>query len=150
MAKKRKTRRNKGGRRKATGRAAGGAGTGGLVKQLQAYRSDLIGRQAGLQAEIDGLGAAIAAMGGSGTVGPGRPKASVGGGRGRRGARPGSLKSYILRVMKKGSQMAVKDIAVAVKRSGYSTNSSNFANQVSNALAQMGELTKVERGRYRR
>lgn len=150
MAKKRKTRRNKGGRRKATGRAAGGAGTGGLVKQLQAYRSDLIGRQAGLQAEIDGLGAAIAALGGSvATAKAGRPRAG-GGGRGRRGARAGSLKSYVLRVMKKGSQMAVKDIAVAVKRAGYSTNSANFANQVSNALAQMDELTKVERGRYRR
>ncbi len=122
---------------------------------MQAYRSDLVGKQAALQAEIDGLGAAIAAMGGSAAAAAaggskvGRPKAG-GGGRGRRGARAGSLKSYVLRVMKKGSQMAVKDIAVAVKRAGYSTNSSNFANQVSNALAQMGELTKVERGRYRR
>ncbi|MCP4247282.1 MAG: hypothetical protein GY778_09570 [bacterium] len=46
--------------------------------------------------------------------------------------------------------MRATAIAVAVKRAGYSTGSSNFANQVSNALAQMGELTKIERGRYRR
>ena len=35
MAEKRKKRRQKGGRRKVTGRATGGAGSSGLVKQLR-------------------------------------------------------------------------------------------------------------------
>ncbi|MCP4247283.1 MAG: hypothetical protein GY778_09575 [bacterium] len=87
MAKKRKKRRQKNGRRKATRRATGRTGTSGLVSQLQAYRSDLVARQATLQAEIDGLGAAIAAMGGSAAGGAGR-RAVGGAGRGRRGVRP--------------------------------------------------------------
>jgi hypothetical protein len=103
-------------------------------------------QQAGLQAEIDGLSAALGALGASAGARPavrGRPRG------GRRGVRAGSLKSYVLKVLKPRGEMAVKDIAIAVRRAGYRTKSANFPNQVSNALAQMGELTKTGRGRYR-
>jgi hypothetical protein len=66
-----------------------------------------------------------------------------------KGLRKGSLKSYILKVMRPGQVMAVKDIAAAVRRSGYRTKSANFANQVSNALATTAGVKKVSRGKFR-
>jgi hypothetical protein len=150
MAKRRKRRTKKVARKKRrTKRRARAYGSAGLIKQLTVHRNALVAQQAGLQGEIDGIGAAIEALGGRASARPatrGRPRGRP---RGRRGLRKGSLKSYILRVLKPRGEMAVKDIARGVKRAGYKTTSKNFANQVSNALAQMDELTKMGRGRYR-
>ena len=153
MAKKRKRRKKKVARRKRAARARPGAAVraGGLVAQMRAYRAGLMNQQAALQAEIDGLTAALEALGGAA-----RPRARAAGPAGRRprrgrptALRAGSLKSFILKVLKPRGEMAVKDIAVAVRRVGYKTKSSNVPNQVSNALAQMTGLTKTGRGRYR-
>ncbi len=78
------------------------------------------------------------------------PGVAVLAGRGRGGGiREGSLKSYILKVMRPGEVMAVKDIAALVRSRGYRTDSSNFANQVSNALAQIPTVRKVSRGKFK-
>ena len=131
-------------RRRAVGRA-----TAGPLAQLAKHRATLVAQQADLQAEIDRVTGAIKLLGGRAAAAkPGRRT------RARRtvagtGMRKGSLKSYILKVMRPGQVMAVKDIAVAVRRSGYKTTSSNFANQVSNALANTPGVKKVSRGKFR-
>ena len=68
----------------------------------------------------------------------------------RRGARPGSLKDYILRVLRgKVKPMSPAEIAPRVKKAGYKTKSKSLANMVSNTLAQMAGVKKVGRGLYR-
>ena len=149
MAKKRKRRKKRVVRKKRRAKAARRvSGPAGLVKQLTAHHQALVKQQAALQDEIDSISAAIDALGGVRRRAPGRPRRKVKR-AGRRAVRKGSLKSYVLRVLKSRGEMAVKDIAKAVKRSGYKTGSKNFPNQVSNALAQMDELTKTGRGRYK-
>lgn len=123
--------------------------TAGPLAELAKHRATLVAQQADLEAEIDKVTGAIKLLGGrTAAAKPGRRR------RARRtvagkGLRKGSLKSYILKVMRPGQVMAVKDIAAAVRRSGYSTKSANFANQVSNALATTVGVKKVSRGKFR-
>lgn len=150
MAKKRKRRTKRVARKKRRAKVRRRAsGPAGLLRQLAAHRQTLVVRQAALQDEIDSISAAIDALGGAGQRRPAARAARRVRPTGRRGIRKGSLKSYILRVLKPRGEMAVKDIAVAVRRAGYRTGSKNFPNQVSNALAQMDGLTKTGRGRYK-
>ena len=123
------------------------AGPSGLLRQMSAYRSDLEGQRDAIQNQIVQLGEAMQTLGGSSA-----PKSRGGGGRrvASTSFRKGSVKGYILKVLRSSRrEMAVKDIAVAVRKAGYRTNSNNFPNQVSNALAQMAGVTKVGRGCYR-
>ena len=156
MAKKRKVKRRKktvGTKKRRVAAVPRAAGVGGMVRQLTAYRAALMAQQADLQTQIDQLGEALDALGAAPTAarGPGRkPRVKRAGKRGgARGRREGSLKTYILRVLSKGGEQKVKDIAAAVRRAGYKTGSANFGNQVSNALAQMEEVTKTGRGMYK-
>ena len=157
MAKRRKAKRRKAGktakrrvaRARRIGRLASARSTNPLLKQMVAYRAGLLSQQAALQTEIEKLAEAISALGGSAAAGA-RPRRTAGRRRKRAGTvRKGSLKSYILKVMRPGQVMAVRDIAAAVRRGGYKTQSSNFANQVSNALAQTPGVRKVSRGKFR-
>jgi hypothetical protein len=120
------------------------------MAQMTAYRDSLLREQSDLQAEIDKLTDAMEALGsGGGRGAAGRGMRVAARGKGKGGVRPGSLKSYILKVMRPGQVMAVKDVAVLVRKRGYRTGSHNFANQVSNAMAQMPQLTKISRGKFR-
>ena len=150
MAKRRKTKRRKsrGTSTRSSSARAGGAASP-LLAQMSTYRAELVAQQVDIQDQVDKLDAAISTLGG-------RAPAATRGGRtpARRGRPPGSvregsLKSYIVKVMRKGQVMAVKDIAVAVRNGGYRSTSANFANQVSNALAQIPAVTKVSRGEFR-
>lgn len=119
-----------------------------VLSHLTSYRQQLLAQQAQLQHELDTVSDAIGALGGAAAVASAGRRA-VGRPAGR-GVREGSLKSYILRVMPVGEVMAVKDVAAAVRRAGYSTNSNNFPNQVSNALAQTPGVSKMSRGKFKR
>ncbi len=150
MAKRRKTKRRKsrGTRTRRSSARAGGAASP-LLAQMSAYQGELVAQQADIQNQVDKLDAAISILGG-------RAPAAARGGRthARRHRRPGvvregSLKSYILKVMRKGQVMAVKDIAAAVRQRGYRSASANFANQVSNTLAKIPAVTKVSRGMFK-
>jgi hypothetical protein len=120
-----------------------------LVAQMAAYRDRLLTQQAGLQAEIDKLTEAMSTLGGTTTRRKAARRARPGPRRGAAGVRAGSLKDFILKAMRPGQVMAVKDIAAAVQRRGYTTKSHNFPNQVSNALAQIANVKKVSRGKFR-
>ena len=120
-----------------------------LLAQMAAYRDRLLKQQAGLQAEIDKLSEAMSALGAGAPRKTARRRARRGPRRGAAGVRAGSLKSFILKVMRPGQVMAVKDVAAAVRRRGYKTKSHNFPNQVSNALAQIPSVKKVARGKFK-
>lgn len=117
-----------------------------LLLQMQAYRNDLLAQRAQVISQIDAIDRALAAMGGSVRAPAGRP------GRGRRGGttRPGSLKSYIERVMRaRGATMAVKDVTTGVLKAGFKTKNKTLAKSVGIALGQMPNVRKVARGRFR-
>ena len=151
--------------RKKAKASIGGATATRLVREMNAYHKDLASQCAVLQAEMDGIGAALSAMGAAAAApkrGPGRPKGSkakkapAAGGKSGRGRRPagGSLKDFIVKVLKTSSgTISVKNIAGGVKRAGYKTKSQNLGNQVSMALIELVKARKVKkvgRGQYRR
>jgi len=117
------------------------------VSTLQAYRRTLSAQREDLDQQIQKIDGALEAMGiGAvrvGTRGPGRPARAAG------GSRPGSLKSQIERVLSGGDIMAVKDITTGVLKAGYKTRNKTLAKSVGIALAEMPNVAKVARGRFR-
>ena len=165
MAKKRKRRKRKVAtptkrrtkkrtkKRQAVRRTAA-ADHGALIAQLTEYHAQLLQQQAVLQAQIQGVASALAALGKTPRAAAAAPARVARKGRGRRrtkgrgAGRKGSLRSYVVQVLGHGQVMSVKEVAGAVLKAGYQTSSTNFGNQVSNAMAKMTELRKVGRGRF--
>ena len=65
------------------------------------------------------------------------------------GPRPGSLKSVITTVLTGKGIMAVKDITAGVLKAGYKTRNKTLAKSVGIALAEMKNVAKIGRGRFR-
>ncbi len=128
------------------GRPPKNAAAGRLLAQMASYRSTLLDDLDSVQSQIDSIEAAMAKMG---SAPSGRRRGRPPGGGGGRGFREGSVKGFILKALKGNGEMAVKDVAKSVLKLGYGTDSNNFPNQVSNALAQMPQVTKMGRGRYK-
>jgi uncharacterized C2H2 Zn-finger protein len=134
-------------RRRAARRAAA-AGTSGLARQLQAHRRALSAEHAELEAQIAAVTGALKSLGGAAAPEPA--------GRGRRrpvrrrAARAGSLKGFILKVLRQsGKPLGPADIAARVVRAGYKTKAKNLPNMVSNALSKTAGVRKAGRGLYR-
>jgi hypothetical protein len=118
----------------------------GLIRDIQSYHRALTDRRAEIDGQIMAIEQALGAFG-VGSAKAARPtsKASRSG-----GAREGSLKDYVGRVLAaSGSAMMVKDIAAAVVKSGYKTKNKTLATSVGLALADMGSVKRVSRGQYR-
>ncbi len=117
-----------------------------LLLQMQTYRNDLLAQRAQIVAQIDAIDKALAVMGAP-TRTAGRKLA-----RGRRGGttRPGSLKSYVAKVLQgRVGAMAVKDVTAGVLRAGFKTKNKTLAKSVGIALGQMPSIRKVSRGMFR-
>ncbi len=142
-----------------------------LLDGMRAYHGKLVGQRAGLDSQIEGIEAAMGAMGGSAprkagvkrrrkATGPkrkragarklGRPAAAKTGRRTSRGARPGPLRERIVRVLRQRSKpMSPKEIASAVKATAYKSKAKNLTKAVSNTLPKIKAVKKVGRGKYR-
>jgi len=59
------------------------------------------------------------------------------------------MKDYILKVLAGGRVMRVNEIAQAILDAGFKTKNQTLAKSVGIALAQMPQLKKVGRGKYR-
>jgi hypothetical protein len=117
-----------------------------VVQEIQTHRDKLAGDRAFLDRQIALLDQTLVDLG---AVAPARKAPS---GRGRRGAsyRSGSLKVHIQQVLQaQGGPMAVKDITVAVRKSGYKTKNKTLDKSVGNALADMRNVAKISRGVFR-
>ena len=142
--------RTKAGRRKA-GRSAAIAGgdVRHLIALLRAHHADLIALRAELDRRIAAMAAAIELLEGAGATPPrlstgkrGRP---VGSGR-----KSGTLRHAIMQVLRQSSRpMMPKDIAAAVKKSGYKSKSKDLTHSVSNLLTTIKAIKKVGFGLYR-
>ncbi len=138
---------------------------------------ELIARQQELAAELDELGATLQAMLQGGSAAPGRRLAASGRGKGDgsaaagrkpvariartkpadgataeppgESAREGSLQAFIRAVLERVvGPLRVNEICAAVQEAGYATKSANLGIIVSNRLAQMDDVERVERGLY--
>ena len=133
---------------KSHARAATGDGATQLLGQMQSYYSELTARRASLEAQIAGMESAMNVMGAvpmARAAGRkrGRPVGSVS------GARAGSLKDTIVRVLRQRSKaLSPKEIAAGVMKAGYRTSTKNLTKAVSNTLPDMSGIRKVGRGLY--
>jgi len=127
-----------------------------MVSDLKRERDELLSRVAELDAELAEYGADSAPVARSTArvaKAPKVPKTAkkrAKGGRGR-GARSGSLKDYINKVVG-ASAMTPAQIAAAAVKAGYKSSSKTLPQSVSVACAQLvksGELVKEGRGNYR-
>jgi hypothetical protein len=121
-----------------------GAGIAGAIRELSAYRDQLVAERAHADAQIVAVDGALSALGAS--AGGTQVRAS-----GRRPSfRQGSLKDHIARVLgARRGPMSVKDITVAVRAAGYRSKNKTLDKSVGNALAAMPQAIKVARGQYR-
>ena len=122
------------------------------VRGLQMYHGQLMAQRADLDARLQLVAQALAAMGGRAVGRPAVAAGRVGRPPGRRGGaggwRPGSLKAHIADVLSGGGIMAVKDITSGVMKSGYKTKNKTLAKSVGIALTEMKGVAKVGRGRF--
>ena len=77
---------------------------------------------------------------------PARPTTSS---SGRDGQHGGSLKEFIVQVMKGGGVMQVAEITTAIKRAGYRTKNKTLAHSVGVALREMKGVKRGGRGMFR-
>lgn len=130
--------------------ASGQLGTGvaaRLVGDMQSYLGDLQRQREALDAEVSAISGALAALG--------NPKAARSPDAPRRGrppgsgGRPGSLKSFIVRVLSQRSRpMSPRDIAAAVAKTGYKSKAKDLTKAVSNSLPELKNIKKVGFGMY--
>ena len=118
-----------------------------LLSGIQAYHEGLLARRDQIDREVSALGNALSALGSAQAV----PTNSVRQVRVRRGggARDGSLKSFILKVLGSRSTPATpKEIAARVMSSGYSSRAKYLSTAVNNALPELKAVKKVGFGLY--
>jgi len=139
-----------------------GGGADSVIQAMRDYHGSLVTQRSTLESQISSIEGALNTMGastGGGMSGRrGRPAGRRGGARKRRGPgrpagrgmREGSLKDSILKVLRQRSRpMTPREIATAVKSSGYKTKSADLTKAVSNALPGMTMVGKAGRGLYR-
>jgi hypothetical protein len=136
------------GRRVATRRPVGDPAAS-LLAEMRSYQGDLLAQRRALEAQINAIIRAIDAMGVAG--GPrarkGKPKKRA---RATGGGRPGSLKSFILKVVRQRSKpMGPVEIAARVARAGYKSKAKDLPKLVSKTLPNVRGVKRVGRGMYR-
>ncbi len=124
-------------------------GSEGIIDAMQTHHSELLVQRLSLDAQIDAFARAMETIGAATPTGRTRragkkrrrPVEAVG--------RPGSLKNYIVRVLRQSSKpMSPQDIGTRVKKAGYKTKTKNVAKAVSNTLPGLKIVKRVGYGKY--
>lgn len=120
-----------------------------LLSDMRAYHGELLVQRASLDGQINAVAAAMQALGVSG---PKTRKRRVYKKRGRpagKGVRAGSLKDYIVRVLRQSARpMSPRDIGASVVRAGFKTKAKDITKAVSNTLPQLTGIKKMGFGMY--
>lgn len=110
------------------------------IRHRQRSSRALESRHARLSAKLRALEVQIEELGGN-------VSGKLGGGRGSRPKNDMTLVEALAQVLD-GKTMSVTDVAEAVQKAGYRTNSNNFRTQVNLALIKGGKFKRVRRGQY--
>jgi hypothetical protein len=119
-----------------------------LVHDMRAHHEALVAQRSAMDAQIECIGRAIEAMG---TAAPARAaKRMVKRGRpAGKGMRAGSLKDFIMRVLRQqGKPMSPREIGTKVVSAGFKTKARDLTKAVSNTLPQVANVKKVGFGLY--
>jgi hypothetical protein len=121
------------------------AGAAEATAQVRAYRDQLAAQRVELDSQLVVIDDALAMLGGTVSVTTQRVTR-----RRRGGRRRGSLKDFIVRVLRgRVRPMSVMDITAAVRKAGYATKNKTLDKSVGNALAAVPQAVRVARGQYR-
>ena len=119
----------------------------GPQPSLQSYRNQLLQRPEQIDAQLQAIEQIMAGMGGMAMRSTGRAgQSNFAAGR---GARAGSLKEFIVQVLRGRGVMRVAEITNAIKRAGYKTKNKTLSHSVSVALTEIPGAKKVGRGQFR-
>ena len=130
-------------------KASATSGSEGIIDAMQNHHNELLAERTSLDAQIDAFARAMETIGAATPTGVtrpagkkrGRPVGSVG--------RPGSLKSYIDRVLRQSYKpMSLKDIGTRVKKAGFKTKAKDLTKAVSNTLPGLKKVKRVGYGKY--
>ena len=145
--------------RTTAARSIMGGAASRLLSDMQVFQNDLLSQRNSLDSEIDSLARAMDALGGAGGSTRSMTKRKVGrpvgrpSGKGRpRGSAPreGSLKSFIVRVLKQNSKpLSPNDIGTRVVKAGFKTKAKDITKAVSNTLPQLGNVKRIGFGKYK-
>ncbi len=127
-------------------------GMRGAIASLRGYHGRLLAERQKLDARIAALeGALLAIGGGGGPTALGRPAAVAAPAAAARpaGVRAGSLKDFVLRVIRGKGEMAVKDITAAVIGAGFKSTNKTLAKSVGVALSELPGVERTGRGLFR-
>ena len=121
-----------------------------LIRAMRAHHAELLAQRLSLETQMNALTGAMEILGAATPRGVtrsagkkrGRPVGAVG--------RKGSLKSYIVRVLRQRSTpMSLKDIGTRVKKAGFKTKAKDLTGAVSNTIPGLKSVKRVGRGKYR-
>jgi hypothetical protein len=118
----------------------------GRQSSLQLYRDQLLQRRDQIDAQLEAIEQIMAGMGGMAVR---SSRAGDDGGAVSSGARAGSLKEFIVQVLRGRGVMRVAEITNAIKRAGYKTKNKTLSHSVSVALTEIPGAKKVGRGQFR-
>ena len=122
-----------------------------LLDSVRAWRSELAAEQAQLAIQLGALDQLLTTLGGTApkpTAGRALQGRKIRGGHG--GAREGSLKSYVERVLRATRRpMRRAEVAAAVLKAGYTSRNKAFAKSVGVALRTMPGVKKIGHGVFR-
>ena len=125
------------------------SGSEGIIDAMQSHHSELLAHRSSLDAQIDAFAQAMKTIGATTPTSVtrptgkkrGRPVGSVG--------RPGSLKNYIVRVLRQTSKpMSRQEIGKLVKKAGFKTKSKDLTKAVGNTLPSLKKVRRVSYGKY--
>lgn len=143
------------GRPPGSGRASYTGSNNGATQVLgamQDYYDQLHRRRQEIESELAAVASAMETIGGSTPAaapakrGPGRPpsRGPIAG-----TGRSGSLKEYVVTVLKQSSEpLSPREIAGAVQNSGYPTRAKDLTKAVSNLLPNVERIKRVGFGKY--
>ena len=129
--------------------STGVSGFKGIIEAMKAQQSELLVQRTSLDAQIDAFARAMEAIGAAPPTGRmprsgkkrGRTVEAVG--------KPGSLKNYIVRVLRQSSKpMSLKDIGTRVKKAGFKTKTKDLTGAVSKTLPDLKSVKRVGWGKY--
>ncbi len=136
------------GRRTGSVRSMSAIGAAGVLSSLRAYNAELTARCAAVDTQLRAVDAAIGALGAAPARASSRPAKRRA--RGAGGGRAGSLKTYILKVLRQlSTPQSPRQIATRVVKAGYRSKAKDLAKAVGNALPETKGVKRVGFGEYR-
>ena len=140
--------------------AAFSDGAARVISEMQSYHDTLLAQRAGIEGEIGVIADAMRSLGSRaagkstartpGKRGPGRPPGKSKATSSKGGSfRTGTLKDYIVRVLKQNTKpLSPNDIGTRILKTGFKTKAKDLTKAISNTLPQLKEVERLGFGKY--